>query len=107
ATFLYALAAIAWVDRGGTGKVPLITLLVAIVLVLASVVFFVMLVDKLALLQISRVLAYVGAQGRAVIERDYAPLDTAGAAEQGSAELSGASVTVPHPGGPALVQALD
>jgi hypothetical protein len=25
ATFLYAVAALAWVDRGGTGKVPLLT----------------------------------------------------------------------------------
>ena len=28
ATFLYSLAAIVWIDRGGTGKVPLVTLLV-------------------------------------------------------------------------------
>jgi uncharacterized membrane protein len=75
ATFLYALAAIVWVDRGGTGKVPPLTLFVAIALLLVSVVIFVLLVEKLAMLQISRVLAYAGDQGRAVIERDYAPLE--------------------------------
>ena len=46
-----------------------------------SVVFFVLLVERLGMLQISRVLAYAGDQGRAVIERDYAPL---GEGETGS-----------------------
>ena len=78
ATFLYSLAALAWVDRGGTGKVPFLTVWCAIVLLLLSVVFFVLLVEKLAMLQISRVLAYAGDQGRAVIERDYAPLGDGG-----------------------------
>lgn len=74
-TFLYALAALAWVDRGGSGTVPLLTVWVAIVLMLASVVVFVMLVERLAMLQISRVLAYAGDRGRAVIERDYPGLE--------------------------------
>ena len=111
ATFLYALAAIAWVDRGGAGTVPMVTLLVATVLLLASVVFFVLLVDKLALLQISRALAYVGDQGRAVIERDYAPLPAAGQGSAGTraraAELGPASQEVVHRGGPAVVQEMD
>jgi uncharacterized membrane protein len=54
ATFLYAVAALAWVDRGGTGKVPFLTIWCAIVLLLVSVVFFVLLVEKLTMLQISR-----------------------------------------------------
>ena len=78
ATFLYALAALAWVDRGGTGKVPFLTIWCALVLLLVSVVFFVLLVEKLAMLQISRVLAYAGDRGREVIERDYAPLGAGG-----------------------------
>src|SRR5262245_39110217 len=44
ATFLYALAALAWIDRAGTGKVPLLTAWFAILLLLASIVAFVMLV---------------------------------------------------------------
>src|SRR5512134_2386253 len=47
ATFLYALAALAWVDRGGTGKVPLLTVWFAIVLLLVSVVSFILLVERL------------------------------------------------------------
>jgi uncharacterized membrane protein len=71
ATFVYAIAALAWVDRGGTGRVPLVSVWFAIVLLLASVVFFVLLVERLTMLQISNVLAYAGDRGWAVIERDY------------------------------------
>ena len=112
ATFLYSLAAIVWVDRGGTGKVPPLTLWVAIALLLVSVVFFVLLVEKLAALQISRVLAYAGDQGRAVIERDYALLEARGdgGAERrrrGAEELPAVSQVLVHRGGPAVIQAID
>ena len=80
ATFLYSLAALVWIDRGGNGKVPFFTVWVAIVLLLVSVVFFVLLVERLAMLQISRVLAYTGDQGRAVIERGVPVLRHGGAA---------------------------
>ena len=109
ATFIYSLAALAWVDRGGTGKVPLLTVWFAIVLLLVSVVFFVLLVEKLAMLQISRVLAYAGDQGREVIERDYAPLGEGGPETGGAAadELPAESQVVLHRGGPAVIQAID
>ncbi len=48
--FLYALAALPWIDRGGSGKVPLVTTGVAILWLLASVVLFVMLIDRLVML---------------------------------------------------------
>ena len=57
ATFLYSLAALVWVDRDGSGKVPFLTVTVAIVLLLVSVVFFMLLVERLGMLQITRVLA--------------------------------------------------
>ena len=112
ATFIYALAALAWVDRGGTGRVPLLTVWVAIALLLASVVVLVMLVEKLGMLQISRILAYAGDQGRAVIERDYAPLARhEGGPEMGGAgrdeELPAVSQVLAHRGGPAVIQAID
>jgi uncharacterized membrane protein len=108
ATFLYAVAALAWVDRGGTGRVPFLTIWCAIVLLLLSVVFFVLLVEKLTMLQISRVLAYAGDRGREVIERDYAPLgvgepETGGAADELPAERQ----VVLHRGGPASIQKID
>jgi len=109
ATFIYSLAALAWIDRGGTGKVPLLTVWFALVLLLVSVVFFVLLVEKVAMLQIARVLAYAGDQGRAVIERDYAPL-AEGGPERGTTvadELPAERQVVVHRGGPAVIQAID
>jgi uncharacterized membrane protein len=109
ATFLYALAALAWIDRDGTGKVPLITVWFAIALLLASVAVFVMLVERLRMLQISRVLAYAGDQGREVIARDYRPLaeGRTGAPASPDEELPPFTQVVSHRGGPAVIQAID
>ena len=109
ATFIYSLAALAWVDRGGTGKVPLLTVWFALVLLLVSVVFFVLLVEKLGMLQISRVLAYAGDRGREVIERDYAPLGAGAPAriEAATDKLPAETQVVVHRGGPAVIQAID
>jgi uncharacterized membrane protein len=102
-TFLYSLAAIAWVDRGGSGTVPLLTVAIAIAWLLVSVGFFVMLVERLQMLQIARVLAYAGDQGRAVIAA-YQPL-AAEAPDDGA--LPSVSQVLAHHGGPAVVQAVD
>lgn len=103
------IAALAWVDRGGTGNVPVLTVWLAIALLLLSVVFFVLLVERLTMLQISNVLAYAGDQGREVIERDYAPLGESGPGRGGEAvgELPAVSQALVHRGGPAVVQAID
>ena len=106
AAFLYALAALAWIDRGGSGKVPLITVWTAIVLLLVSVVFFMLLVERLTSLQISRVLEYAGDHGRAVITRDYRPLGGPGPAPA-PPKLPPASQVLVYRGGPAVIQALD
>jgi uncharacterized membrane protein len=109
ATFLYAVAALGWVDRGGTGKVPLLSVWLAIALLLVSVVFFVLLVERLVMLQISHVLAYAGDKGREVIERDYVPLGEGGRGEGGEPadHLPAEGQVVLHRGGPAVVQAID
>jgi uncharacterized membrane protein len=54
ATFLYALGALAWVDRGGSGRVPLVSALIVIALLVASVVMFVFLIQRVSMLQINR-----------------------------------------------------
>jgi uncharacterized membrane protein len=109
ATFIYALGALAWVDRGGAGRVPLLTIWVAIVLMLVSVVFFVLLVERLGMLQIARVLAFAGDQGRAVIERDYPPLEEGGGPgrEEQTEELPSVTQVLAYRGGPAVIQAVD
>jgi uncharacterized membrane protein len=108
ATFLYALAALAWIDRGGSGRVPMVTVWTAILLTLASVGFFVMLVERLRMLQISRVLAYAGDHGRAVIEREYPPFEGSQDVEAtGEEELTPATQVLLHRGGPAVIEAID
>jgi uncharacterized membrane protein len=108
ATFLYSLAALAWVDRGGSGHVPFLTVWTAIALLLASMVFFVALIERLGMLQISRVLAYVGDHGRKVIARDYEPLGTVQeAAAPPDPDLPPESQVLAHRGGPAVIQAVD
>jgi uncharacterized membrane protein len=108
ATFIYALGALAWVDRGGSAKVPLLTVWLAIVLMLVSVVFFVMLVERLGMLQIARVLAYAGDHGRAVIERNYIRLEAPETEDaKGGEELPAVTQVLLHRGGPAVIQALD
>ena len=105
ATFLYALVALAWVDRGGNGRVPLVTVSVALGLLFVSVVFFVALVGRLGSLQITRVLAYVGDQGRAVIEA-YPPSTGDDPAEDAFGQLPPVSQVLTYRGGPVAVQAI-
>jgi uncharacterized membrane protein len=107
ATFLYSLGALAWVDRGGSGQVPFVTVWLAILLLLVSVVFFVRLVEKLGTLQISRVLDYIGDQGRAVIADGFAPFLPGASEDPGPAPLPPAIQVVTHQGGPAVIQAID
>jgi uncharacterized membrane protein len=67
-----------------------------------------MLVERLIMLQITRVLAYAGDQGRAVIERDYFPL--AGGEDEGGKRgesLPDVRQVLLHRGGPAVIQAID
>ncbi len=107
ATFIYSLAALSFYC-GGTGYVPLLTVWVAIALLLASVGFFVALVERLGMLQISRVLAYAGDKGRAVIERDYTSLDPDAPADASREdELPPAAQIIVHRGGPRVIQVID
>jgi uncharacterized membrane protein len=71
ATFVYALAALAWVDRGGSGSVPLLSTMLVVIMVIVSVVLFSLLVQRLNDLQISNVLHVIGDKGREVIREMY------------------------------------
>jgi uncharacterized membrane protein len=108
ATFLYAIAALAWVDRGSTGRVPLVSGIAVIVLLVASVAMFVALIQRIALLQINRMLSFTGEQGRKVIDTAYPPLDAVSAAAS-LAAFSSDDVTqvLAHNGRPRAIQAID
>ncbi len=71
ATFLYALTMIAWVDRGASGKVPLISCWAVVVLLLGSMGMFIALIQRVGLLQINRMLVFTGDQGRRAIDETY------------------------------------
>jgi uncharacterized membrane protein len=108
ATFLYAIAALVGVDRGGSGRVPLISTLAVAVLLLASVGMFIALIQRIGLLQINRMLVFTGDQGRKVIPTVYPPLNS-GAAVIGREEfqlLPRAQMLV-HDGAPRSLQAVD
>ena len=107
ATFLYALVALAWVDRGGTGRVPLVGIVVVTALLIVSVIMFISLIQRVSMLQVTRMLVFTGDHGRKVIENLYPPLDTP--ASSGFAEISHfpSIQALVHHGHPEIVQALD
>jgi uncharacterized membrane protein len=108
ATFLYAIGAMAWIDRAGSGKVPLFSSALVIVLMLASVGMFIALIQRLALLQISSMLAFTGNLGRQVIEQMYLPLETpTSTARTDEFAKFPVTQTVVHSGGPRALQAVD
>ena len=105
ATFIYAIAALSWVDRGGVAGAPLISAVTVFALLLASVGMFVGLINRVAMLQISRTLAFTGDQGRRVIDTIYPDLSlprTDRAADMPDA--SSAATIVSHSGPPFAVE---
>ncbi len=104
ATFLYALAALAWIDRNASGKVPLISSFMVIGLVVASVVMLIGLIERLNLLQVNRMLTFTGNCGRESIEKTYpGPESQSTTAAQ---ELPDPSQTIAYEGAPGVVQAV-
>jgi uncharacterized membrane protein len=83
ATFFYAIGTLAWIDRGGDGRVPLFSVVLVTVLLILSMMVFAKLVQRLNDIQITNVLHFVGQQGREVIRAMFPYLDTpAGAAPE-------------------------
>lgn len=99
ATFLYSLAAIAWLDRNRSGKVPFFSGWLVILLLLASVAMLVALIERISLFQIRRMLTFTGDHGRLVIEKMYPSTETPMAtAELDELRQFPLTHTVPHEG---------
>ena len=81
-TFIYSLSALGWVDRDGSGRVPFFSTWLVILLVIASVMILALLVQRLAALQVSGVISFVGKAGREVVGEMYPLMLTAGADER-------------------------
>jgi uncharacterized membrane protein len=108
ATFLYAIGDMIWIDRAGSGRVPFFSSLLVILLTLASVGMFVALIQRLAMLQISSMLAFTGNLGRRVIEEMYPPFTTpACAADTDEFTKFPVTQTVAHSGEPQALQYID
>lgn len=67
ATFIYALWTMNWVDRAGTGGVPLFSGFIVAGLLIVSMIMFTRLVRSLVSIQITNTLRLVGDRGRTVI----------------------------------------
>jgi uncharacterized membrane protein len=71
ATTLYSIAALAFTDRNGSGRVPFVSTWVVIGLLLASFAVFIGLIQRIGRLQINRILVFTGNEGRKVITTVY------------------------------------
>jgi uncharacterized membrane protein len=107
ATFLYALVSLAWVDRGGSGRVPLAGVVVVTSLLVVSIIMFISLIQRVSMLQVTRMLIFTGDHGREIIENLYPPFETP--ASPSPAEISHAPrrQTLLHHGHPQIIQAVD
>ncbi len=113
ATFVYALFTLAWVDRGGTARVPLFSPALVGIMIVVSMLMFARLMQRLGDLQIGNVLHLVGDRGRAVISGMFRPMDQKSAAPRAPeaaashAQLGSATQTVRYSGKPRTIARLD
>jgi uncharacterized membrane protein len=107
ATFLYALSSLAWVDRSGSGRVPLVGIGVVDLLLIVSVIMFIALIQRVSMLQVTRMLIFTGDRGREVIEHLYPPLDRP--ASTGADEIlpSLCTQTIFHHGRPQVIESIN
>lgn len=107
ATFLYAIAALAWVDRDGSGRVPLAGTVLVTALLLVSVIMFIVLIQRVGMLQVNRMLIFTADQGRKVIENLYPSLDTPPSQDSTEIAKSRCLQTLVHHGQANIIQEVD
>ena len=108
ATTIYAIAALAYVDRNDSGHVPFVSAWVVIGLLLASFGVFIGLIQRIGVLQINRILIFTGDRGRKVITAVY-PSAKSTEAVAGSDEFRAMprTQTLIHHGRPGAIQTVD
>jgi uncharacterized membrane protein len=106
ATFVYAIAALSWVDRE-PAKVPYGSTQLELALLFASVGMFIGLIQRIGLLQINRMLQFTGDQGRKVIQTTYQYLsELTPVTESEEFRALPITQTLTHRAGPQAIQAL-
>lgn len=107
ATFVYAIAALAWLGRGDVTRAPLISAMLVMALLLASMGVFIFLIGRIGTLQVNQMLTFTGDQGRKAIAALYPPLDVPyGPPATDIAIQSRATQTLIHHGKPRAIQAI-
>jgi uncharacterized membrane protein len=108
ATFMYSLSTLLWVDRGGSGTVPLFSSLLVAALLILSVVLFSRLIQRVNDLQITNVLHTIGNRGRQVIREMFRKLDERIVAGNAAPEALGpVAQTLKYSGEPRTIATLD
>jgi uncharacterized membrane protein len=108
ATFLYAIAALSWLDRGNSRKVLFISAWAVIALLLASVGMFITLIQRVGLLQINRMLLFIANQGRGVIDKLYGQLDLPSSKPQAPSKIKAMPLQILlHRGRPQSLQEIN
>jgi uncharacterized membrane protein len=111
ATFIYSLFTLAWVDRGGSGKVPLFSTAVVAILLIISMLLFARLVQRLIDLQVTSVLQSIGDKGREVIREMFDDIDRRPAMRGSDPNImpvaDAAGQTLVHSGRPRTIARLD
>lgn len=112
ATFVYATGTMAWVDRGEGGGVPLLSTLIVLILLIASMLQFARLVRGVSDLQISNTLRLIGNRGRAVIGEMFSragsvPASAVSGNSEEYARLGVPTQAVRYAGEPRVIAKLD
>lgn len=105
ATFVYAIAALSWIDRA-KARVPLFSFWLVLALLLASMGLFITLIQRIGTLQVNRTLTLTGNQGRNAIETLYPLLAETPAAPPTVIPRSHPAQTLIHHGLPRAVQGI-
>jgi uncharacterized membrane protein len=114
ATFIQALGVMLWIDRGGSGGVPLVSLSSVAVLLIVSMFSFSRLIRGVSDLQVTSTLQQIGEAGREVIRRTFKRVDEMSLAERQtgmeateSSQLGPVVQTLRYSGKPRTVARLD
>jgi uncharacterized membrane protein len=112
ATFFYSLATLMWVDRDGSGIVPLLSGWIVAGLLMLSMIMFSQLVKRLSDLQITNVLHVIGNDGREVVRTMFQRLDDMKDGEfkigsEAVPEYNSAAQTLMYSGDPRTVTGFD
>lgn len=106
ATFLFSILALAWVDRGGSGRVPIAGIAVVAALLIVSITMFVGMIQRVGMLRVTKMLILAGDRGREVIELLYPPIETPPSVVPVMFQ-SHCTHTVIYTGNPQIVQSVD